>query len=261
MRPSNLARDTMLLLGRGLRVSLRAPVSAFIFPIVFPLLTMIFVSQLTARITSLPIFPYHPYIAYLAPGTLLLVPMIGAGYAATGLVIDANTGFLDRIRLLPTRTSAILLAKLLFEAIRVLPAGIIMLAVSVALGAYAGHGLVTVAGVLALIVLWSMAYSGLFYFVGLRTLSAQAPVALLPLALPVLFSSTALVPPALMPGWLSTVARWNPYSYLVGGARTLMTGNPVDLAAIAKAVAVALAILVITQLLVRSALHRIAKAT
>jgi ABC-2 type transport system permease protein len=261
MKPSNLARDTLLLLRRGLTVSLRAPVSAFIFPVAFPLLTMIFVSQLTARITSLPIFPYHPYIAYLAPGTLLLVPMIGAGYAATGLVVDANSGFLDRIRLLPTRTAAILLAKLAFEAIRVLPAGIIMLAVSVALGADADHGLVTVFGVLGLIVVWSMAYSGLFYFVGLRTLSAQAPIALLPLALPVLFSSTALVPPALMPGWLSTVANWNPYSYLVGGARTLMIGTPVDLAAIGKAVAVAAAILVITQLLVLSAFRRLARAT
>src|SRR2546429_4069761 len=115
----------MLLFWRGLKVALRTPLTAFVFPAVFPLLTMIFVAQSTKRLTSLPLFPDHPYIAYLAPGTLLLVPMIGAGYAATGLVIDLNSGFLDRLRLLPTRPSAIIFAKLLFEAIRVLPAGIV----------------------------------------------------------------------------------------------------------------------------------------
>jgi len=258
MKSSNLVRDTILLLRRGLTVALRTPLTAFIFPVVFPLLTMIFVSQLTARITSLPVFPVHPYIAYLAPGTLLLVPMIGAGYAATGLVIDANTGFLDRIRLLPTRPSAIIFGKLLFEAVRVLPAGLIVLTVSVALGASDGHGAVTVVGMLGLIMLWSMAYSGLFYLIGLRTMSAQAPIALLPLALPLYFASTALVPRALMSGWMSTAADWNPYTYLVGGARTLMTGNSIDVTAIAKAVAVALVLLTITQLLVMRTLHRIA---
>jgi ABC-2 type transport system permease protein len=193
MKPSNLVRDTMLLFWRALRVALRTPLSAFVFPIVFPLLTMIFVSQLTLRITALPVFPVHPYIAYLAPGTLPLVSMIGAGYAATGLVIDMNTGFLDRIRLLPTRAGAIICSKLLFDAARVLPAGSVMLAASVAMGAHIGHGIVTVVGVLGLIMLWSMAYSGLFYFIGLRTRSAQAPITLLPLALPLLFSSTALI--------------------------------------------------------------------
>jgi ABC-2 type transport system permease protein len=260
MKPSNLARDTTLLFWRGLRAGLRSPLTAFIFPIVFPLLAMIFVSQLYGQITKLPAFPDHSYIAYVAPGTLLLVPMMGAGYAATGLVIDAHTGFLDRIRLLPTRASATVFAKLLFEAVRVLPAGAVVLAVSVALGASAGHGVVTVAGVLGLIVLWSMAYSGLFYFIGLRTLSAQAPIALLPLALPVLFASTALMPRALLPGWLRTTADWNPYTYLVGGARTLMAGNSIDVTAVGKAVAVSIAILVVTQILVLGTFHRVVRA-
>lgn len=261
MKPPNLAYDTVLLFRRALQVGLRTPLSAFIFPIVFPLLTMIFVSQLTGRITELPVFPVHPYIAYLAPGTLLLVPMIGAGYAATGLVVDVNTGFLDRIRLLPTRVSAIIFAKLVFEAVRVLPAGAVVLAVSVVMGASVGHGAVTVAGVLGLIMLWSMAYSGLFYIVGLRTLSAQAPITLLPLALPLLFSSTALLPRTLMYGWLSTIAAWNPYSYLVGGTRALMTTSPIDVTALGKAIAVALAILLLTQVLVLATFRRVMRAS
>lgn len=260
MRPSNLARDTMLLFWRGLRAGLRAPLTAFIFPVLFPVLTMIFVSQLYGEITRLPAFPLHPYVAYLMPGTLMLVPMIGTGYAATGLVIDAQTGFLDRIRLLPTPVSAVVFSKLLFEAVRVIPAGAVVLDISVLLGAGVAHGAVSVAGVLGLMVLWSMAYSGLFYFIGLRTLSAQAPIALLPLALPVLFASTALVPKVLLSGWLAAIADRNPFTYIVAGARTLTTGSTIDLGTVGKAVAVALVVLVVTQLLVLGAMRRVTRA-
>ncbi len=259
MKPSNLARDTMLLFWRGLKAGLRSPLTAFIFPIVFPLLAMVFVSQLYGEITKLPSFPDPSYVGYVAPGTLLLVPMMGAGYAATGLVIDAHSGFLDRLRLLPTRPSAVIFAKLLFEAVRVIPAGAVVLAVSVALGADLGNGAVAVAGVLGLIVLWSMAYSGLFYLIGLRTLSAQAPIALLPLALPVLFASTALMPSEMLPNWLRTVSDWNPYTYLVGAARTLMSGT-IDLTAVGKALAVAVGVLVVTQALVLYSYRRVVRA-
>jgi ABC-2 type transport system permease protein len=257
MKQSNLARDTMLLFWRGFRAGVRTPVTAFIFPIALPLLTMLCASEMNRQITALPIFPEHPYIAYLSPGILLLVPMIGTGYAATGLVVDVSTGFLDRIRLVSTRPSAVIFAKLLFEAVRVIPAGAVVLDVSVALGARLGHGVVSVAGVLGLMVLWSIAYSGIFYFIGLRTMSPQAPIALLPLAIPVLLASPTMVPRVLLSGWLHAIAGWNPYTYLVAAARTLMAGTPIDISAVGKAVAISLAILVITQSLVMVALRKV----
>jgi ABC-2 type transport system permease protein len=260
-KPSNLPRDTALLFWRGLRAGLRSPVTAFGFPIIFPLLAMVLVSQLFGQITKLPAFPDPSYIAYVAPGTLLLVPMMGAGYAATGLVIDAHTGFLDRIRLLSARSAAAVLAKLLFEAVRVLPAGAVVMGVSVAMGAHLDHGAVSVAGVLGLIVLWSMAYSGLFYLIGLRTLSAQAPIALLPLCLPVLFCSTALMPRTLLPAWMRTASDWNPFTYLVAGARTLMDHGPIDGGTVGKAVLIAAAVLVITQVLVLLSFRRVVRTT
>jgi ABC-2 type transport system permease protein len=260
-KPSNLPRDTALLFWRGLRAGLRSPVTAFGFPIIFPLLAMVFVAQLYGQITKLPAFPDPSYIAYVAPGTLLLVPMMGAGYAATGLVIDAHTGFLDRIKLLSARSAAAVLAKLLFEAVRVLPAGAVVMGVSVAMGAHLDHGAVSAAGVLGLIVLWSMAYSGLFYLIGLRTLSAQAPIALLPLCLPVLFCSTALMPRALLPAWMRVASDWNPFTYLVAGARTLMDHGPIDGGAVGKAVLIAAVVLVITQALVLLSFRRVVRTT
>jgi ABC-2 type transport system permease protein len=105
-----------------------------------------------------------------------------------------------------------------------------------------------------------MAYSGLFYLIGLRTLSAQAPIALLPLCLPVLFASTALMPRAMLPDWLSTTSDWNPFTYLVAGARTLMADTTIDLTTVGKAVAVALGVLIVTQGLVLLGFRTVVKA-
>jgi ABC-2 type transport system permease protein len=73
------------------------------------------------------------------------------------------------------------------------------------------------------------------------------------LALPLLFSSTALIPQTLMYGWLATVAAWNPYTYIVAGTRALMTQSSIDLTALGAAVTVALGLLMVTQLLVLGA--------
>ena len=39
---------------------------------------------------------------------------------------------------------------------------------------------------------------------------------------PLLFLSTAIMPSALLPSWLQQVSRFNPVTYLVDAARTLM---------------------------------------
>ena len=56
-------------------------------------------------------------------------------------------------------------------------------------------------------------------------MSPQAPVALLPLALPVLFVSQALMPTVFLPSWLKVAIQMNPYSHVVWAASTLMYGD------------------------------------
>jgi len=46
-----------------------------------------------------------------------------------------------------------------------------------------------------------------------------------PLAFPLTAVSNVFVAPELMPGWLGTIAEWNPLSATVAGARELF-GNP-----------------------------------
>jgi len=246
---SKLIRDVGLILRRSVREGLRNPAFAFLFPAVFPLFIIVLTSQTFRNVVHLPGFPgIRPYAAYEAPAVLFLTAMMGAGYSATGLVVDSQTGFLDRLRLLPVRPAAIFLGRLLFDAVRVIPAFFFVLGASLALHARVDSGVAGVAVLLALVVYWSVAYNGLFFLVALRTKNAQAPLAVVPLFMPMMFMSTAYVPRGQLPGWLQAVSDWNPYSHLIEAARGFMTGTPAG-SQIGKALLGATVILVITQVL------------
>jgi len=252
---SSTARQVRLLLARNLREGLRNPVLAYGLPIVIPLSMLALISTTMARVTDIPGFPTSNYAEWMTPAIIMLTAMTGVGYAATSLVIDMQSGFLDRLRVLDAKPTSLLLSRLLFDVVRVLPAGVALLLVGVALGTHVNEGLLGLLGLLALLFLWAAAYGGLYFVVALATRNAQAPLALAPLFLPLQFLSTQFVPESVLPGWAQTVAAWNPFTYMVDAARAFTTG-PLTFAPVAKAVAVAGGLLVITQLASRRAFKK-----
>ncbi|MER8043667.1 ABC transporter permease [Streptomyces sp. NPDC094032] len=238
--------EVLLLLRRNIREALRSPVIAFVFPVLFPLFAETLVASAYSRVSSLASFPVHPYTAYMAPGMMLLAGMMGSGYSATALVLDVQTGFLNRMRLLDVRPSAILLSRVLFDALRVLPAAVVVLVVGLALGARIDSGPAAVPALLLMCSVWSVAYGGLFYIVALTTWNPQAPLAMSPLFILLMFTSTAAMPNALLPDWLAALSAYNPFTYVTEGARALMTG-PVDGGALLAMAGVLLGGVVLTQ--------------
>lgn len=256
---SGVAQQSWILLRRNLREGVRSPVIAFVFPVLFPLFLITLVASSYERMAVIPGFPVTPYAAYMAPGMLLFTGMMGSGYSATALMLDAQTGFLDRLRLSPVRPIAILLSRIVFDALRVVPAVVVVLGVSWALGARLDWGL---PGALVLVLLcsaWSVAYGGLFYVVALVTGNPQAPLAMAPLSVLLLFASPAAAPPLLLQDWLAALARWNPFTYVIEGVRTVMTG-PLDASAstaLLRAFGVILALTLIGQLVIVPSFNRL----
>jgi ABC-2 type transport system permease protein len=254
-RPPASAITSLMLLGRYLRVGLRQPVFGFIFPIVFPVVLVVFVRAMFQRVADLPGFPLMSYTAYIAPGMIMLIPMIGSGYGASTLIEEVQSGFVDRLRLQGISSVQILAAKVAFEAIRILPAGLIVIALLAVMDAPLRAGAATVVLLLILMCLWSAAYSSVFYLVAVRTMNVQAPIAMLPLVLPVLFISQALMPTEFLPGWLKVAIAINPFSHVVSAASTLMYGR-FDAALLVKGFAVAVVMFVLLQLVLRSVVKR-----
>jgi ABC-2 type transport system permease protein len=234
-----------LLLARNLREGFRTPVLAYCVPVVIPLALLFLVAETHGRVTDLPAFPTRIYAEWLTPAIVMLTAMTDVGYAAASLVIDIQSGFIDRLRLLDVRPPALFSSRMLFDVVRVLPAGAAVLVLGVLLGTELDSSVLKIVGLFGLLALWAAAYGGLYFVVALTTKSAQAPVALAPLFLPLMFLSTQFCPRSDLPGWAQTASRWNPFSYMVDASRALTTG-PYSGLVVLRAVDVAVLLLVAT---------------
>ena len=244
MRPLAQLR---LLLVRNLREGTRNPVLAYALPAIIPLALLVLVATTLSRATELPGFPTDDYAAWITPPIVMLTAMTGVGFAATSLVIDIRSGFIDRLRLLDARPNALLLSRLLFDVMRVQFAGAAVLVLGVLLGTEVNGGPLGIVMLFGLLTLWAAAYGGLYFVVALTTKLPQAPLALVSMAFPLGFLSTLFFPDALLPGWVQGASRWNPYSYMAEASRVLVTG-PFSAAPVARAVAVGLGVLLVTLL-------------
>ena len=70
--------------------------------------------------------------------------------------------------------------------------------------------------------LWSLAFAGFGYAIALKTGNPAAVNSSFLLFFPFLFLTSSYVPRDQLTGWLSTVAGWNPVTYLLDGLRSLV---------------------------------------
>jgi len=84
-------------------------------------------------------------------------------------------------------------------------------------------------GVLGLILfvligaLWGLAFTGFPYAIALKTANPAAVASSFILFFPFAFLTTTFLPQDALTGWLSTVATYNPVTYVLAGLRSLIT--------------------------------------
>lgn len=242
-----VVRDTILILGRHLRASLRDPGPAFILPTVIPLSGLAIMSQVFREAANVPGFPTEDFIDWMMPGIAILTGMFGGGVMALRMVADHNSGYLDRLRLLPVGNGAVLAGTALFDAVRIIVPAAAAVVLGVALGAPLEAGIGGGAVLVAVAMLWAMTWNSVFLVVGLRTRSEQATQAVVPLFLPLWWTSSVMVPEDLMPGWVEAISSANPVSLLVEGVRPLTLGGGIDTSSFVLGIGVAVGLLVLLQ--------------
>jgi ABC-2 type transport system permease protein len=250
-----LLTDAALLFRRSVGEGRRDPGPAYVLPAMPPLLMVLVFTALFDRIAESPAFGPGAYVDYLLPGAVVLTALLGAGFSSTYLVQDAVGGYLDRLRLLPTSRAALLGGRQAFEAVRVLPAALVVTAVCVALGAPVDGGIAGLAACLLLVASLSAAFSGVFHVAGLATRDPQTALALQPVGVLVGLVSTALVPASVAASGFSDLARLNPVSVIVDGARAALAGDVLS-SQVAIALAISAAGIVATQVAVVRQLGR-----
>jgi ABC-2 type transport system permease protein len=161
-----------------------------------------------------------PYLDYLAPGVGAMTVLFGASQSGIGWIRDLQTGFLARMLRTPASPALILFAKLLADTLRLLLQALVVLLMAFLLGAHISITLAYVPWALLCLGLFAFGFAALSNFIALYTGMQEAMAAYVHLVnMPLLFTSTALLPREHMPAWLAAVGRWNPLSFAVDAWR------------------------------------------
>ena len=238
-------RESSVLWGRLMRKMVRVKLLLF-FALFQPLLFLLLFSQVFNRLDQLPGFPYDSYLQFLVPSIIALTALNSAFQSGIGMVTDIEDGLLDKFLIAPIRRSSILLGKVMADATRMAMQVLIIVGISLLMGARFETGVLGVLMMILLAACFGIAWAGLSNVIALRTGNGELTMMIgILITFPVLFLSTSFMPSALLPSWLDVVATFNPITYIVEAVRALVNTGW-DWTAIGKAFGVTAGLAVVT---------------
>jgi ABC-2 type transport system permease protein len=200
-------------------MTLRRPV-LLTFSFAQPMLWMGFFGFLFQRYRLVDLGDDVAYLDFLTPGVCAMTVLFGASQSGIGWIRDLQTGFLPRMLNTPASHHALLAGKLLADVLRLLGQAVVVLLLALSLGARLSPSWGAIPLAALGLALFAAAFSSLSCALALRTRAQEAMAAFVHLVnLPILFTSTALVPVRQMPEWLAAAARWNPLTLTVDAWR------------------------------------------
>jgi ABC-2 type transport system permease protein len=221
-----MLREVWLVFRREQTLALRNPAWIGI-GIMQPVLYLVLFGPLMERIvSSTPGFPPGNAWVILTPALILQMGLFSM-FAGFGVLTDLRNGVLERMRVTPVHRMALLLGKVLNNAIQLLFQGIIILVLAlVAFDLRAPLGGIVLSMVIVLLLGITMASAS--YATALMIKSEQAFIPLLnTVLLPVLLLSGILIPitAGLAPPWLYHISRINPFTHIMNADRAAFRGD------------------------------------
>ncbi len=217
----NIIRDTAVVGGRELRLTIRDPFS-LIFSLVQPLVFLAFYGPLLGGMPG--VGDTSPW-QWFVPGILVMIALFGTTMSGSNLLYEMQTGSHERLLVTPLSRSALLMGRALKEIVPLVVQAVIIVVLVLPvgfrlypLGVLAGLLLLAIGGVGLGALSYALAISSknrewLFYGVQQTLL------------FPLLLLSGMLLPVDMGPGWLQFLSRINPLTHLVQAERALFAGN------------------------------------
>ncbi len=178
------------------------------------------------------------YIEFMAPGVVILTAIFTSIFGGVNTLWDRRYGFMNKVLTSPASRASIALGKML--AISLIAALQASLIIGIALAIGVGFDLLAIPPIMAIVVLFSLGFSGISVTVAATARSQETFWGTINfLGMPLFMLSPALFPLELLPDWLAFAAKLNPVTYTVLLVRELMTG-------VAEGVSAALSLAVIS---------------
>jgi ABC-2 type transport system permease protein len=163
------------------------------------------------------------YIDFLVPGVCAMTVLFGASQSGIGLLRDLQSGFLGRMLRSASAPMAVIAGKLLADMLRLVAQAIAIALLGVLIGAKLTPSLPGTVVTIAALGLFAIALCSLSCIVALKAKAHEGMAMFVHLVnLPLLFTSSVLVPERQMPDWLAALARFNPLTVTVDVARNAL---------------------------------------
>ena len=220
---TKLIRDSWLIFGSVLRISLRNPAWVFI-GLFQPTCYMLLFAPLLKNMTGTPGFPSGGAYNIFTPGLMIMMSLYGTGFAGFGVIDLLREGVIERWRVTPVSRLAIMIGSIAVNLVNLL----VQTGVLVGIGALLGFhphvdGLVFL---VVLILLSGVTMAACSYALALALKDESSLAAAVNLfVLPLMLLSGITLPLTLAPEIIRNIAKLNPFAYAVDAARALVVGH------------------------------------
>jgi len=188
-----------------------------------PMVWLLLFGHLFAQMAQSSAVPGGSYLRFMTAGAVVMTTFNACLQGGVELLFDRESGFLVRMLAAPATRLSMVTSRFVYLAVLTGAQGLIILVAAYATGVRYPAGLTGIAACLVIGALFGAGITALSVGLafGLRSHSQFFPITGFA-SLPLTFASSALVPLALMPGWMAAVARLNPMTYAINGIRTIM---------------------------------------
>ena len=164
--------------------------------------------------------PGSNYREFLIAGIFAQNIIFGATFTGTALADDMQKGIIDRFRSLPMSRSAVLFGRTASDIVNNSIAITVMAATGLIVGWRVRTSVPRALGGFLLLLLFAYAISWVMAWVGLKVRTPEVVNnASFMFVFPMTFIANTFVPSRNLPGFLRTIAEWNPVSSVAQGAR------------------------------------------
>jgi ABC-2 type transport system permease protein len=195
--------------------------------LVQPVIWLALFGSLFERVVEIPGFAVGSYEDFLAPGIVVMTALFSAGWNGMGMLNDLDRGVLDRFLVSPVARAALIVGPIAQVAIIVCVQSLIIVGLSLVLGATFPGGAVGVAALIGLAVLLAAAVAGVSNAIALTARREETLIGAVNfLILPLTFLSSTFMQLNLAPGWIEAAARFNPVNWAVEAGREAVAASP-----------------------------------
>ena len=186
--------------------------------LVQPIVWLLLYGALFKNVTRIPGFHTRSYIQFLTPGIVIMSALFSSGWSGMAVIDDIDKGILDRFLVSPVKRGSLIVGRLLNGSVIIVVQSLIIILLSLVVGARP-----TALGVVVLIVLACFLAAGVGCLSMALALIARREETVIAavnfFVLPLTFLSTAFMQRSLVPRWIQHASSVNPVNWAVEAGR------------------------------------------